>query len=268
MRTVRGGLASNCIATNMHRSTHSTRAAMLHYAGAVLFVGGIVYVALYQLTTRAGWAAVANYRALFWRGGLGTIGLAAGALVFSILFGGVLTLGRRARWLPVRALCTVHVELIRGTPLLAQILILYYGVFHLVRLENRTVASLLILANFAGAYISEIMRSGIESVGRSQWDSARAIGLTTAQTYQHVVFPQALRQSLPPLAGQFASLVKDSSLLSIIGVEELTQNAQQVASFTFSSLESYLPLALGYLLLTLPISLWTRWLERRLAYQT
>src|SRR3954451_5614311 len=91
---------------NMHRSTHSTRAAMLHYAGAVLFVGGIVYVALYQLTTRAGWAAVANYRALFWRGGLGTIGLAAGALVFSILFGGVLTLGRRARWLPVRALCT------------------------------------------------------------------------------------------------------------------------------------------------------------------
>ena len=120
----------------------------------------------------------------------------------------------------------------------------------------------------SGAYISEIIRAGIESVGRSQWESARAIGLTTAQTYRHVVFPQALRQSLPPLAGQFASLVKDSSLLSIIGVEELTQNAQQVASFTFSSLESYLPLALGYLILTLPISLGTRWLEHRHRFET
>jgi polar amino acid transport system permease protein len=234
----------------------------------VLFVSFVVYLALYQLTTRAGWSAVANYQALFWRGGLGTIGLASGALVLSVVFGSVLTFGRRAGWLPVRALCAVHVELIRGTPLLAQILILYYGVFHLVRLENRTIASLLILANFAGAYISEIMRAGIESVGRSQWESARAIGLTTAQTYRHVVFPQALRQSLPPLAGQFVSLVKDSSLLSIIGVEELTQNAQQVASFTYSSLESYLPLALGYLVLTLPISLWTRRLERRMAYHT
>jgi polar amino acid transport system permease protein len=246
----------------------SARANALHYAGAVLFVGFVIYVALYQLTTRSGWSAVANFRELFWRGWLGTVGLAAGALVLSVIFGCLLAIGRRAAWLPVRALCAVHVEIIRGTPLLAQILILYYGVFHLVRLENRTVASLLILANFAGAYISEIVRAGIESVGRSQWDSARAIGLTVAQTYRHIVFPQALRQSLPPLAGQFASLVKDSSLLSIIGVEELTQNAQQAASFTFSNLESYLPLALGYLVLTLPISLWTRWLERRVAYQT
>jgi polar amino acid transport system permease protein len=252
----------------MQRSPDPPRAAILHYAGAVAFTGFVLYLALDRLTTRAGWSAVAGYRELFWRGALGTIGLGSGALVLSIALGGLLTLGRRTPWLPVRALCAVHVELIRSTPLLAQILILYYGVFHLARLENRTVASLLILANFSGAYISEILRAGLESVGRSQWESARSIGLTTAQTYRYVVFPQALRQSLPPLAGQFVSLIKDSSLLSIIGVEELTQNAQQVASFTYSSLESYLPLALGYLALTLPISLWTRWLERRVMYQT
>ena len=234
----------------------------------MIVVGFIIYLALYQLTTRAGWIGVGAYRGLFWKGWLGTLGLASGALVLSVAFGFLLALGRRASWLPVRALCSVHVEFIRGTPLLAQILILYYGVFHLVHLENRLLSSLLILSNFAGAYISEIIRAGIESVGISQWESARAIGLTTAQTYRHVVFPQALRQSLPPLAGQFASLVKDSSLLSIIGVEELTQNAQQVASFTFSSLESYLPLALGYLILTLPISLGTRWLEHRHRFET
>ena len=246
----------------------SARGTLPHYAGAMVLVGFVIYLALYQLTTRAGWIAVGGFHALFWKGWLGTLGLAFGALVLSVVFGGALALGRRTPWLPARALCAVHVELIRGTPLLAQILILYYGVFHLVRLEDRLVSSLLILANFAGAYISEIIRAGIEGVGVSQWESARAIGLTTAQTYRHVVFPQALRQSLPPLAGQFASLVKDSSLLSIIGVEELTQNAQQVASFTFSNLESYLPLALGYLVLTLPISLGTRWLENRHRFET
>lgn len=236
-------------------------------AGAALLIGFIVYAALWRLTSHDGWTSVWGYRELFWKGWLGTLGLASAALVMSTLFGLLLAFGRRA-WLPVRALCVVHVEVIRGTPLLTQILILYYGVFHFVGLENRTLASLLILSNFAGAYLSEIIRGGIESVGASQLESARAIGLTTAQTYRFVIFPQALRQVLPSLAGQFASLIKDSSLLSIIGFEELTQNAQQVASFSFSTLESYVPLAAGYLVLTLPISLWSRWLEKRSHFQT
>jgi polar amino acid transport system permease protein len=126
----------------------------------------------------------------------------------------------------------------------------------------------LILSNFAGAYISEILRAGIESVGASQLESARAIGLTGVQTYRYVIVPQALRQILPPLAGQFASLIKDSSLLSFIGFEEVTNNAQQVASFTYSYLESYTPLAVAYLALTLPISLWSRSLERRMRFET
>jgi polar amino acid transport system permease protein len=249
-------------------STQHSGLHLLGVLGAALLIGSIVYLALWQLTTRAGWLAVAEYWRLFWRGWLGTIGLASTALVASVLIGLLLALGRRSRWLPVRALCLVHVELIRGTPLLSQILILYYGVFHLAGLEHAFTASLVILANFAGAYVSEIIRGGIESVGASQLESARAIGLTPAQTYRHVIFPQALRHTLPALAGQFASLIKDSSLLKIIGFEELTQNAEQVAAFTFSNLESYVPLAIGYLLLTLPISLWSRWLEQRNHFQT
>jgi polar amino acid transport system permease protein len=240
----------------------------LSLAGAAFLIGFIVYLALWRLSSREGWSGVWEYRELFWKGMGGTINLAAAALVTSTLFGLILAMGRRSPWLPIRALCTVHVEIIRGTPLLTQILILYYGVFHLVNLEDRWMASLLILSNFAGAYISEILRAGIESVGASQLESARAIGLTTAQTYRYVIFPQALRQVLPPLSGQFASLIKDSSLLSIIGLEELTLNSQQVASFTFSNLESYVPLAVGYLALTLPISLWSRWLERHARFET
>ena len=97
---------------------------------------------------------------------------------------------------------------------------------------------------------------------------ARAIGLSPLQTYRFVILPQVVRRILPPLAGQFASLVKDSSLLSIIAVSEFTLNAQEVNAFTFSTLESYLPLAVGYLLLTLPISLISRALERRFHFAT
>jgi len=129
------------------------------------------------------------------------------------------------------------------------------------------VAGVLILSLFSGAYLSEMIRAGIEAVPASQIESARAIGLTPWQTYRFVILPQALRQILPPLAGQFASLIKDSSLLSIIGIGEFTLAAQQVNSATYRTLESYLPLALGYLALTLPVSLLAKALERRLRHE-
>ncbi len=162
----------------------------------------------------------------------------------------------------------LYVETVRGTPLLVQILILFYVVANAFGIENRYFVGVLALSLFAGAYLSEMIRSGIESVRDSQLESARAIGLTRAQTYRHVVFPQVVRQLVPPLTGQFASIIKDSSLLSIIAVSEFTLNAQEVNAFTYSTLESYLPLAVGYLLLTLPISLLSRVLERRFYFAT
>jgi len=152
--------------------------------------------------------------------------------------------------------------------LLVLILVLFYLVANALNITDRFLVGIVVLSLFAGAYIAEIVRAGIESVGASQRESARAIGLTTAQTYRYVIFPQALRQVLPPLAGQFASLVKDSSLLSIIGLAEFTYSAQQVNSATYSTLESYLPLALGYLVLTIPISLWTNRLSKSIRYET
>jgi polar amino acid transport system permease protein len=134
--------------------------------------------------------------------------------------------------------------------------------------ENRYLAGVLILSFFSGAYISEVVRAGIESITHSQLESARAIGLTRSQTYRHIILPQALRVVLPPLVGQFVSLIKDSSLLSIIAVNEFTQAARDVNSVTYSTLESYIPLALGYLALTLPISLWTRAWEKKLRFET
>jgi polar amino acid transport system permease protein len=205
---------------------------------------------------------------LLGQGYLVSLALAAGALVLSLLLGTLLALGRRTPFLPIRYVCRIYVELIRGTPLLVQILVLFYGVFDQIGLQNRYIAGVLILAGFSGAYISEIIRAGIEAIAKSQLESARAIGLTTVQTYRYVILPQAIRQILPPLAGQFASLIKDSSLLSIIGLSEFTLSAQEANSYTFSTLESYIPLAIGYLILTLPISLWTQSLEQKHRFET
>jgi len=235
---------------------------------ALAFLAGLFTFAFSTTIYRWNWPAVWVYRSLFVRGWLVTLLLSGISLVASCLIGALLALLRRTPLLPLRYLARIYVETIRGTPLLVQLLIFWYVVAPAFGIGNRYVAGVLTLSVFSGAYISEVIRSGIESVGQSQLDSARAIGLTTLQTYRYVIFPQAIRQMLPPLAGQFASLIKDSSLLSIIGISEFTLNAQNVSSYTYSNFESYLPLALGYLLLTLPISLWTQSLERRNRFET
>ncbi len=215
-----------------------------------------------------GWEAVYAYRQKFINGWLMTVVISAASLFLSLLIGIFIAVAQRLSFLPLRYLARLYMEIIRGTPLLVQILIFFYVVADAFGIDNRYLVGVIILAMFAGAYISEIIRAGIESVGESQLESARAIGFTHLQIYRYVIFPQVVRQVLPPLAGQFASLIKDSSLLSIISVSEFTLNAQEVNSFTFSTLESYLPLAAGYLLLTLPISLWAKQLERKYRYAT
>jgi polar amino acid transport system permease protein len=215
-----------------------------------------------------GWGAVYVYKQKFINGWFMTVVISAAAMALSLIIGLATAVAQRSPFLPLRYLFRVYMEIIRGTPLLVQILIFFYIVADAIHISNRYVVGVVILATFAGAYISEIIRAGIESIGESQLESARAIGFTRPQIYRYVIFPQVVRQVLPPLAGQFASLIKDSSLLSIISVSEFTLNAQEVNSFTFSTLESYLPLAFGYLLLTLPISLWTKRLERKYRYAT
>lgn len=235
--------------------------------GLLFVVLSFVCWGLLASTTR-NWEAIWKYRNAFWHGWLLTVALSVISLVLSTLIGLVAALARRSPVLVVRYLSTCYIECVRGMPLLVLILVLFYIVANALNITDRFLVGVVVLSLFAGAYIAEIIRAGIESVGASQRESARAIGLTTAQTYRYVIFPQALRQVLPPLAGQFASIVKDSSLLSIIGLAEFTYSAQQVNSATYSTLESYLPLAVGYLILTLPISLWTNTLGSSIRYET
>lgn len=109
--------------------------------------------------------------------------------------------------------------------------------------------------------MSEIIRAGITSIDKGQYESAKSLGFTPLQSYIYIIFPQAYKRILPSLTGQFASIIKDSSLLSIISISEFTMNAQEVNAYTYSTLESYIPLAIGYLILTYPISFWAKRLE-------
>jgi polar amino acid transport system permease protein len=214
------------------------------------------------------WDQVWGYRVTFFNGWAATIGISAAALVLSTIIGSLAALARRSSFLPLRYTAAAYVETVRGLPLVVLVLFGFYGIANAIGWNDRISVGIVILSLFSGAYIAEIIRAGIESVGRSQWDSARAIGLTTAQTYRFVIFPQVMRQILPPVAGQFSSLIKDSSLLYIIGIPELTFAANQINSATYSTFESFVPLGVCYLVLTLPVSLWTKYLETKVRYET
>jgi polar amino acid transport system permease protein len=234
-------------------------------------VAAVVAAALAAAFQRSGyawnWAAVWEYRQKLLEGWLMTVALSLAALVASIAVGAAAALALRSRRVLVEAAARSYVELIRGTPLLVQLLIGFYVVAGAVGIGNRYVVGVAVLALFAGAYMAEIFRGGLDAIPATQLDSARAIGLTPWQSLRLVVLPQAVRIVLPAVAGQLVSLVKDSSLLSVIAISEFTLAAQEVNSFTYSTLESYLPLAVGYLLLTLPLSALSRWLERRLRHE-
>jgi polar amino acid transport system permease protein len=245
-----------------------TLARVLNSLFALLVLIGIVWSCLVSLPLN--WSAVWDYRVDLASGWWMTVKIVAAALVLSTVFGFGLALCQRSFFLPLRYFARMLVETLRCVPLLALIFLIWYGFEGAFGVANeyRLVSGILILTLFEGAYISEIFRAGIESVGKTQIESARAIGFTPIQTYRYVIIPQAFRQVLPPLVGQLVSLIKDSSLLSVIAIPEFTQSAQQTSSNTYANLEDYFALAVGYLVLTVPISLWSRWLERRFKYET
>ena len=213
------------------------------------------------------WARLLDYRVKFGYGFLITLAISASSLLVSLLIGVVSAMGKRSSITFFRYLSTFYIELIRGTPMLVQTLMLFYLIGTAFRLNNRYVMGILILSVFSGAYVSEIIRAGLESIPTAQLETARSLCFTRFQTYRYIILPQLARIVLPPLAGQLASLVKDSSLLSFIAVNEFTKNVLEVDSITFTTFENYTLLAFGYLLITLPISQLSRYLERKMHYE-
>ncbi|MDD2480021.1 MAG: amino acid ABC transporter permease [Victivallaceae bacterium] len=244
------------------------KATIVNSLMVLILIVGIFFFAFSQLDYVYNWQSVLDYRTIFFNGFLLTISLSAISLVTSLCLGVILALCQRSRIYFLKIIAKSFVEIIRGTPLLVQVLIFFYVVASAFGIENRFLNGVIILSIFSGAYLSEIIRGGIEAVGKSNFEIAQAIGLTKTQTYRYVVLPQVLRAILPAITGQLVSLIKDSSLLSIIAVKELTMAANEMNSATFSTIEAYLPLVVGYLIITMPISFFSKYLEKRFHYES
>ncbi len=196
--------------------------------------------------------------------GLGvTLQITALSLVLCMAVGLATALLRLSNSWAGRALARCYLETIRNTPLLIQIFFVYFVLAPLTGLSGFG-SAVLALSLFEGAYASEIIRAGIVSIPRGQWEAAASLGLTGWQAYRTVILPQALRRVLPPLAGQAVSLVKDSALVSTIAVYDLALRGQLIVADTFQTFEVWFTVAGVYLALTLTLSLAAGRLERRL----
>lgn len=248
-------------------SASNTRRAF-YALGLFALASGAFYGVFSAVEYQWNWNGVWRYRQQFCYGWLTTIGLSLAAMIVSISFGFLLMLGRRAPWLPVQMFCGSVVELVRGSPLLVQLLIGHYIIAQALHVDQPLFTGIVLLGCFEGAYLAEIFRGAVESISASQLEAARAVGFSKAQTYRFVIVPQALRRALPGTTGQLVSLIKDSSLLSVIGIEEVVKKVNLMSSANYTALEGYLPLALAYLVVTLPLSHLARRLEGRFAYET
>ena len=217
-----------------------------------------------NITYNFNWAQVYEYKQKIINGLIMTGVISFFALILSFIIGLFFAYAQNSKLIILRFFSRFYIEIIRGTPLLVQILIFFYVFANNLGFENRYIVGTVILAIFSGAYVCEIIRAAIESIEKEQFETSFSLGMSNYQMYRYIIFPQAFKRMLPSLTGQFASIIKDSSLLSIIAISEFTMNAQEVDSITYSTLESYIPLAIGYLILTYPISYYTKSLEKRI----
>ena len=193
-----------------------------------------------------------------------TLKISVASTFFGIIIGTVVGIARLSKEPVTRGLSLAYVELIRNTPLLVQIYIIYFFAGSMLRL-SAFVAGTAALSIFAGAYVGEIVRAGIQSIHKGQMEASRSLGMSYAQAMRHIILPQAFKRIIPPLAGQFISLIKDSSLVSVIALADLTFQGQQAVARTYYAFEIYFTVAFLYLVMTFTLSMGTQYIERRLA---
>ncbi|TYO97200.1 amino acid ABC transporter permease [Desulfallas thermosapovorans] len=215
----------------------------------------------------------------------------AGVTVFITLFsvaigcviGLIAGLSRLSKNRLLRVLATAYVDFFRGTPLLVQILLVYYGVPALLNdaqgflmenygmpqlIENyampRLLAAIMACSLNSGAYVAEIFRAGVQSIEKGQMEAARSLGMTHGQAMRFVILPQAFKRVIPPLFNEIIAMLKDTSLLSVIGIIELTKSGMLVVARTYEAFAIYITIALFYLVMTFSLSRYVDYLERRL----
>jgi polar amino acid transport system permease protein len=179
-----------------------------------------------------------------------TLKITAVALILGTILGLVFALMKISRSKILQTIANLYITIIRGTPLIVQIMFLYFGITQLIVLSGFW-AGAIALAIHNGAYIAEIFRGSIQGIDRGQREASSSLGMTRAQSMRRIIFPQALKRSIPPLGNQFIITLKDSSLVYIISVPELFAMANREAAQSYQSLETFLVVGVYYLVLVM-----------------
>lgn len=204
------------------------------------------------------------------KGALVTLQLTAASVIFGSIGGVALGIARLSKVTLLRLLARVYVDFFRGTPLLIQLLIIYFGIPSLFKSIGadfsltKGAAAIIGLSLNSAAYLAEIVRAGIQSIEPGQKEAAESLGLGPMQTMQYIIFPQALRRMIPPLGNEFITLLKDTSLVTVIGYQELLRQGQLIVATSFRPFQIYITVAFIYLALTVLSSQAFSWLERKM----
>ncbi len=249
-----------------HNKIHPLKAAV-NLLLLTMFITIIFWFSLSKIGVTFDFSFLPDFDERIVNGFLMTLSLSLVSLIVSLILGLTGAVMQSSKILILRYLAKLYVTFIRGTPMIMQIYLFFYITGTAFGIENRFICGVLVLSLFEGAYIAEIIRGSLLSVDNSQLEAAKAVGFTKKQTVTLVILPQLIARTLPALTGQFASIIKDSSLLSMIAVIELTQTIREISATNFKLFECYLFLGILYLCLTLPITFFSKLLERRFDFE-
>ncbi len=196
-----------------------------------------------------------KYSSYFITGLKSTLGLSIISVLIGIVIGSLLALMKLSKHKPLKWIAAVYIEVVRGTPMITQLFIVYFGSYVLFGLDmNPFIAGIIAVSLNSGAYVAEIIRSGIQSIDKGQMEAGRSLGMTQSMTMKEIIMPQAVKNILPALCNEFITVIKETSIVSVIGVTDLMYNVNIVRGISFRPLEPLLIAAVIYFILTFGLS--------------
>lgn len=206
---------------------------------------------------------IADYAPMLIKGAFTTLQITLISVALGTFLGLLISLLTISKLKPLNIIGAIYVDFFRGTPLLVQILMFHFAVLPLIGDFSAMISGLVALTLNSAAYVAEIFRAGIQSIDRGQMEAARSLGMTHGQAMRHIIIPQAFKRVIPALGNEFIAMLKDSSLVSIIALQELAMTGTLISGRTFRPFEAWLAVALLYLIMTMMLSRFVAYLERR-----
>lgn len=207
---------------------------------------------------------LSEYFPLFIEGLVWTLLIALLAVIFGVILGSILCFMKKSKFILLKVIANIYIEIVRGTPVLLQVYIVYFGLTAFgIKLGAFTSAIIALSVNSA-AYVAEIIRSGIEAVDSGQMEAARSLGMTSKMAMLNIILPQAIKNILPAIGNEFVAVIKESSMASVIGVAEIMYASKIVTGATYRSMEPLMIAAIFYFILTFTLGRLMGYLERRL----